>query len=186
MAYMKDLATRIDEFSRDWDPYGYMDNEYEPGTVKQSIQDMLEHNPLELAWRLREMAEEDDGEEGKRACALADEIETVTHAYDEARETSPYPIDPIDLILDTPLADEWADTKVAMRRDIDTAMRASGSHARIENILDDGTWAEVSTLFGEWPNTCGYRVRDNNGRMDLIVCDTDEAASAICALMLSR
>lgn len=81
--------------------------------------------------------------------------------------------------------DEWAHVVVSLIGEIDAKGRKSGHIARIEAIDDDGGWAEVSALSGDWDVDCGYRVRDNNGQMDIIVADIGEAAGAIATLAMT-
>ena len=81
MAYMKDLAVRIDEFSRDFDPYDYDDNYDEPGGAIVDIESMMESDPTELAATLRNMAKDAaDDEERDLALGLADEVDTLAKA----------------------------------------------------------------------------------------------------------
>lgn len=81
MAYMKDLATRIDDFTYDFDPYEYADSFDARGDAIPSIEDLIENDPATLAAHIRDMAEATyDEAERASALGLADEIETVASA----------------------------------------------------------------------------------------------------------
>lgn len=106
------------------------------------------------------------------------ERKTVLPAYIE-------PIGDIDMDVSRYVDDERYGITLTLASEIQAKGEASGYAARIGHVATDDGWVEVSALGGEWGCECGYRVRDNNGQMDIIVADIAEAAEAIATFALA-